>query len=107
MYGQCVAIEHLYCALCIVWLCYGYGMVRYGHRADGRARTAPTGFASPLLPPTKEFLLLQFPYLALVCIVQDPQVRRMAVDIISARILWCQEFAALNAVGAPPPPPPT
>ena len=85
----------------MVW----YGMEWYGHWADGRARTAPTGFASPLLPPTKEFLLLQFPYLALVCIVQDPQVRRMAVDIISARILWCQEFAALNAVGAAQPPP--
>ena len=78
-----------------------YGTV-YGHWADGRARTAPTGFAFPLLPLTKEFLLLQF-LIWPACIVQDPQVRRMAVDIIGARILsaeqiplWCQEFAALN-----------
>ena len=65
----------------------------------GRGRLPLALPSSSLLPPAKEFLLLQF---LICCIVQDPQGRRMAVDIISARILSkqillpasCQEFAA-------------
>ena len=80
----------------MVWLVIGlivgghmvqYGMVWYGmviRLMVGRGQLPLALPSSSLLPPTKEFLLLQF---LICCIVQDPQGRRMAVDIISARIL--------------------
>ena len=81
----------------MVWLCgmvwygmvwYGMVLVQYGagHWADARARTAPTGFALLLPSSYKGISAATVPYLQ-GCIVQDPQGRRMAVDIIGAR-LW-------------------
>ena len=70
----------------MVW--YGMVLVQYGagHWADARARTAPTGFALLLPSSYKGISAATVPYLQ-GCIVQDPQGRRMAVDIIGAR-LW-------------------
>ena len=67
---------------------YGMVLVQYGagHWADARARTAPTGFALLLPSSYKGISAATVPYLQ-SCIVQDPQGRRMAVDIIGAR-LW-------------------
>ena len=81
VYGQCVAIEHLYCALCIVWLCYGYGMVRYGHWADGRARTAPTDFAFPSASSCKGISAATVPYLAKPVLSKTPRLEEWLLTL--------------------------